>query len=117
MQKIALAFFKEGEMLRDLQDNQIFKFDIKRDYHKVAVAPDRFVKHTTNKIKISFRSLFCFINYFSKSMFPNLKCGLSVVPFSNISAQNASKIDVTHLYASSDLPKVRVLRTPVYLSI
>jgi hypothetical protein len=53
-QKIAATFFKEGEMLKDLQENQIFKFDLNRDYFKIATAPDRFRKHTTNKLKVRF---------------------------------------------------------------
>jgi hypothetical protein len=53
LQNIAKAYFKNGEMLHDKVENQIFKFELERDYHIVATTPERFSLHK-NKLKIRF---------------------------------------------------------------
>jgi hypothetical protein len=52
LQKKAQVRFRDGQMLKDLKENQIFKFDLSRDYYRVATYPDRFIEHSMSKFKV-----------------------------------------------------------------
>jgi hypothetical protein len=54
LQRIAKSYFKDGQMLHDKFSNEIFKFELNRDYHMVATTPERFSVYKSNKLKVRF---------------------------------------------------------------